>query len=375
MEIKSFKLSNVGRFGDLDIRLAPTAIHPSNITILIGNNGAGKTTVLKSLNICLSWLIARIRSNKGNGKYLVEEDISNGAPGAVVSIAITDFSHPRASIGDANSENEVFVWGSARSRQGPVSARESLTDVRLLADHYRTQLTANDNASLPLIAFYPAERSALDISLKTSGRQTFDQLDGYDISFNGGVDFRSFFKWFREREECENEDGISETALAEILEKFGADSDVYTALAKMKASARDRQLNAVRSAIAAFMPHLSNLRVQRKPHLHMSVDNHGATLNVTQLSLGEQSMIALVGDIASRLAMMNPSMNNPLHGDGIVLIDEVELHIDPQWQLSLIAQLTATFPHCQFVLTTHSPLIIAEANEALVYLLDDQNPD
>ncbi|MFI8223475.1 AAA family ATPase [Pseudomonas sp. NPDC085632] len=372
MEIKNFKLSNVGRFGDLDIQFAPTPTHCSNITVLVGNNGSGKTTILNSLNICLSWLVAKIRSNKGNGKYLVDQDIRNGASGAVLSIGITDLSHPRAAGSDPGSENELFVWGAARSRQeGAASGRGYLNEVRLLADHYRTQLTADDNASLPLIAYYPAERCVLDIPLKITSKQASDQLDGYDTSFNGGADFRGFFEWFREREDSENEDGISDTALAEMAEKFGTDSDAWKALSNLKASTRDRQLTAVRSALTAFMPYVTNLRVQRKPHLHMVIDKHGATFNVTQLSLGEKSMIALVGDMARRLAMMNPSMDNPLHGDGIVLIDEVELRMDPQWQLVLIAQLSATFPNCQFVLTTRSPLIIGDTKGVLVYLLDD----
>ncbi|WP_456022017.1 AAA family ATPase [Pseudomonas protegens] len=183
----------------------------------------------------------------------------------------------------------------------------------------------------------------------------------------------SFFEWFREREDSENEDGISNTALDEIAEKFGTDSDAWKTLANVKASNRDRQLIAVRSALAAFMPDFTNLRVQRKPHLHMAVDKHGATLSVTQLSLGEKSMIAWVGDMARRLAMMNPSMDNPLHGDGIVLIDEVELRMDPQWQLGLTTQLSATFPNCQFVLTTRSPLVIGDTKGVLVYLLDEDD--
>ena len=81
--------------------------------------------------------------------------------------------------------------------------------------------------------------------------------------------------------------------------------------------------------------------------------------------------MALVGDIARRLAMMNQSMENPLHGDGIVLIDEVDLHLHPKWQRSLIRQLSETFPNCQFVLTTHSPLVISDAKEVLVYVLNN----
>jgi predicted ATP-binding protein involved in virulence len=372
MEINSFRLRNVGRFSDLEIQFAPTDKHPSNVTVLVGNNGAGKTTILKSLATSLSWSVARIRTEKSNGSHLAEEDIRNGASFAVTTIAITDLSQARSKLPEQALEEAVFIWNLARTKQGRKSPVHSeLTDVTRLADHYRNQLTADNKASLPLIAYYPVERSVLEIPLKIRTKHTFDQLDGYDNALNRGVDFRRFFEWFREREDSENETGVSDTALAEISAKFGNDSDIWKTLSQLKASSRDRQLTAVRSAISAFMPGFSNLRVQRKPRLHMAIDKDGVTLNVSQLSQGEKSMMALVGDIARRLAMMNQSLDNPLEGDGIVLIDEVDLHLHPKWQRSLIRQLSETFPNCQFVLTTHSPLVISDAKGVLCYVLDD----
>jgi len=372
MEINSFSLTDVGRFTDLDIQLAPTANHPSNVTVFVGNNGAGKTTLLKSLATSLSWLVARMRAEKGIGSHLAEEDIRNGALVALILIAVVDNSQAGSSLSEVETEDSLFKWGIARARQGrKTTAHSSLMGATRLADHYRSQLTANDKASLPLIAYYPVERSVLEIPLKIRTKHTFDQLDGYDNALNRGVDFRRFFEWFREREDSENENGVPDVVLTQISKDFGKDSSVWKALSKIKASSRDRQLTAVRSAIAAFMPGFSNLRVQRKPRLHMAIDKDGVTLNVSQLSQGEKSMMALVGDIARRLAMMNQSLDNPLEGDGIVLIDEVDLHLHPKWQRSLIRQLSETFPNCQFVLTTHSPLVISDAKDVLCYVLND----
>ena len=81
--------------------------------------------------------------------------------------------------------------------------------------------------------------------------------------------------------------------------------------------------------------------------------------------------MALVGDIARRFAMLNPSLENPLHGQGIVIIDEADLHLHPQWQRQLIARLTKTFPNCQFVLSTHSPLVISDSKDIVVYSLEN----
>nr|WP_085712497.1 MULTISPECIES: AAA family ATPase [unclassified Pseudomonas] len=371
MKINSLKLTNVGRFNDITVHLAPLSGSPSRVTVFVGINGEGKTTLLKALTTCLSWLIARIRTRKGNGSHIAEEYIRNGTSAAIVSIAVAEPAHPRVNAeSDPDEEDDVFVWGMSHSKQeGKATLRSSLEDVNLLADHYRALLTAGDNASLPLIAYYPVERSVLEIPLKIKSGQTFDQLAGYDDSLKYSTDFRHFFEWFREREDSENESGISDSALNEIARKLGAESEAWKTLSNLKASSRDSQLTAVRCAIAAFMPGFSNLRVQRQPRLHMAIDKDGVTFNVVQLSQGEKSMLALVGDIARRLAMMNPSLDNPLHGEGIVLIDEVDLHLHPEWQFNLIQRLSKTFPNCQFVLTTQSPLVIADAKEALVYAL------
>lgn len=372
MQVFSLSLTDVGRFADLTIYLAPTSKNPSNVTVLVGNNGAGKTTVLKSLATSLSWLVARIRSEKGVGSPITDDVIRNNSSIAMINVAVIDTCNAQSETLEEWAKEILFSWTVARGKRGRKSASHSvLADATLVADHYRTQLLGDDSASLPLIAYYPVERSVLEIPLKIRTKHSFDQLDGYDNSLNRGVDFRRFFEWFRQREDSENETGISDTALTEISEIFGSNSDVWKTLAELRASTRDRQLIAVRSAISAFMPGFSNLRVKRKPRLHMAIDKDGVTLNVAQLSQGEKSIMALVGDIARRLAMMNQSMENPLHGDGIVLIDEVDLHLHPKWQRSLIRQLSETFPNCQFVLTTHSPLVISDAKEVLVYVLND----
>lgn len=216
---------------------------------------------------------------------------------------------------------------------------------------------------------------------------------------NNAVDFRRFFEWFREREDVENE-FISNQAsninkiLAQELEilesltkrEFTKNKSETISLQNKLTSlinsikfkdnkaelATDTQLQAVRNAIYAFIPEFSNLRVKRKPRLHMSVDKNGKPLNVTQLSQGEKSLMALVGDIARRLAMMNPNLENPLDGKGIILIDEIDMHLHPQWQRTIISRLQTTFPNCQFILTTHSPLVISDVQDILVYDLEGQ---
>ena len=373
MEVKKLTLHNVGRFSELEIMLAPLDNLRSNVTVFVGNNGSGKTSILRSLATSLSWLVSRIQSDKSAGNPIPELVIKNDQNGAAIDIDIFHHIYGRSADGDVEScEANYFSWRVARSRKGRKSEFKSeYSGAKSLADHYRTLLSKFENASLPLIAFYPVERVVLDVPLKIKGKHTFFQLDGYDKSLSQGVDFRRFFEWYREREDSENESGVSDEVLQNIRSLLGKDEDTWERLTALKASTRDRQLNAVRTAIYKFMPEFSNLRVKRKPRLHMSIDKSGKTYDAAQLSQGEKSLMALIGDIARRLAVMNPNLENPLKGEGIVLIDEVDMHLHPKWQRTLIKQLSETFPACQFVLTTHSPLVISDSKDVLTYLIKD----
>jgi len=93
-------------------------------------------------------------------------------------------------------------------------------------------------------------------------------------------------------------------------------------------------------------------------------------LSLNQLSDGEKNMIAMVGDIARRLAMANSKLPNPLEGDGIILIDEIDLHLHPAWQRMIVSKLTEVFPNCQFIVTTHSPQIIGEVSHEHIRILE-----
>ena len=135
---------------------------------------------------------------------------------------------------------------------------------------------------------------------------------------------------------------------------------------------QDKKLVAVRKAIYSLISEFSDLRIRRSP-LQMTVNktigDKVEELSINQLSDGEKCLLAMVGDIARRLAIANPSLDDPLQGEGIVLIDEIELHLHPQWQHKIIPRLTETFPNCQFIVTTHSPQVLSHVQPENIYIL------
>ncbi|UAA37736.1 AAA family ATPase [Paraneptunicella aestuarii] len=387
MEIKKISLLNIGGFKNLDISLAPMAEYPGNVTVFIGNNGSGKTSLLRSISTALSWFISRVKSEKGNGSPILDIAINNDSNEAGIAITLMDkYGNTQARSlvnvplqagvpeGELIEDQFVTNWFIARTKSGKYgTVATELTDLSQLAAAYRHQYTQDENVSLPLLAFYSVERVVIEVPIKIKGKHSFQQIDGYDNSLSQGVDFRRFFEWFREREDSENESSINDEAIEAIGKALGINTggELWDKLAELKASSKDRQLTAVRTAISNFMPGFSDLKVRRKPRLHMSIEKNGKRLNVAQMSQGEKSLLALVGDIARRLAMMNPGLKNPLLGDGIVLIDEVDMHLHPTWQRKIIQRLTDTFPNIQFILSTHSPLVISDVKDVLVYSLED----
>ena len=114
-----------------------------------------------------------------------------------------------------------------------------------------------------------------------------------------------------------------------------------------------------------------NLRPSKVGPSQILIDHGQTTLHLRQLSDGERSVLVLMLDIAKRLAQANPRLADPLsEAEAIILIDEIDLHLHPQWQRKIVHDLTRTFPNCQFIASTHSPQVIGEVPHGRVRFID-----
>jgi predicted ATP-binding protein involved in virulence len=95
-------------------------------------------------------------------------------------------------------------------------------------------------------------------------------------------------------------------------------------------------------------------------------------LRIEQLSDGYRTTLAMVMDIAARMAEANPKAKSPLEADGVVMIDEVDLHLHPGWQQTILSDLVSTFPRVQFIVSTHSPQIVSTVKPTQIRVIDWQ---
>jgi len=344
MKVTKLNLTNYRDAQALSIELNP------KLNVFVGVNGSGKSTVLDAIAIMLSWAVSRIRSGaSGVGRLLiVESDITNGKSTSSIQLS-------------CETEDETIEWKLSKVRKGH-AASEGKSNLQELNDYTKgiqSKISeTSEKVNLPLLVYYPVNRAVVEIPLKIRGKHRFDLLAAYDGALTSGANFRTFFEWFREREDLENE-----------IMRSRSQHTLFELETPVEYQFPDPQLEAVRSALTKFLPDFSDFTIRRSP-LRMEVTKNGKRLTVNQLSGGELILIAMIGDLARRMAIANPDSAKPLEGSGIVLIDEIDLHLHPRWQRMIVPKLLEVFPNCQFILSTHSPHVITHVQPESLFLLE-----
>ncbi len=365
MKVKTLRMQNFRGFEDV------TLDFHDRITVLIGENGAGKSSVLDCLGIQLFKLLHQIYiyddiekprkiAFKENFRDYTDSDIKDDQ----------DYTLNKMTF---KYENDEFELPGNRVRDGRESGKRFAGYLRPYIDNlkpfgvsFRRQFYNKQDAKLAIIVQYDVNRIT-DISLKIPDESEFDPQAVYSHAFRGGSDFKKFFEWFRGREDIENE------RKSQLINKLTYDKGLDESDIETVRQSSDIQLSTVKNSICEFISYVRNIHVQRKPP-RLVAEKNGKELAIDQFSDGERCMIAMIGDIARRLATANPGLEDPLQGTGIVMIDEIELHLHPSWQRMIIPKLTEIFPNLQFIVTTHSPQVLGEVADGKVYYLE-YDPD
>ncbi len=333
MKLERVEIENYRAIGKLDLPLDP------RLTVLHGDNGHGKTSVLAAIATGLGSIPMLLPDVSGIGfRKADSRDPRVGLipVGTAVHLGIgRDPARMRVGL----TTTEGIRWDRQAHGARRTTDRQNLKEA--LDSIVEADRKGNCPIDLPIVAFYDTDRAALDQPQRRKDLEVeFPRYAALQDALSPRTNFRDLFKWFYAKE---NEELRTQKKLQNFTFRLG-------------------DLEAVRSAIATMIPEVSNPRVELSPlRFVVSVDLEDGTheeLSIDQLSGGFRIMLALAADLARRMAQGNPHLEDPLQSEAIVLIDEIELHLHPSWQQTVLADLSRTFPNTQFIVSTHSPQVL-----------------
>jgi predicted ATP-binding protein involved in virulence len=304
-----------------------------NVNAFIGDNGAGKSTVLEAIALLYSWLNAKFSSSKGRGRIIRKDDVHIGSEYCFLSI-------------EAEHKGKIARWSLFRG-EAPADHREKQTDLKQL-ESFVIHIREYNEDERYMFSIFGVNRNIASVTLdrKAYGKKE-EKPAAIRYSF-ANTSWKPFFNWYYERENEENR-----------------------MKARFNIQYHDESLDTIRECLKEVFPHYKNLRIEDRP-TRFVMTKDGKDINFEGLSDGEKCYITLVLDIARRLSLLNDGTASILDGEQIVLIDEVDLHLHPAWQLLVISNLEQKFPNCQFFVTSHSPLVLSSlgVQDKLVVLHD-----
>ncbi len=337
MRIEKLSLKNFRGFEELEIDF-PAKEQEGGLAVFIGANGSGKSSVLDGVFCHLKEIYDILERHKKSEKRirigsildkwrnLTEEDI----------------------YVKADQLNLESIWTVVENRieLSNMMRRDNLSSFS--NDVFRIIEWKKIKEEFPIIAFYKTNRGITVPSLKAKDLTKLGIEESFQLNNNQEIDFNYFFEWFRNTEDFENEQRLYKDP-----------------------NYRHTGLKVLRYVLQTFLKGYINPRVQRQPIEKLVLEKGDDILSVTQLSHGEKLMFALIGDIVRRISITQPSLESPLEGKGVVMIDEIEQHLHPSWQRTIIPNLRKTFPNIQFIITTHSPQVLSNVPKENVFILED----
>ena len=370
MKLSKLRLENFRCFDELELELHP------KLTVLVAENGQGKSTLLDAIRIALWPYVSRF-----DLAHSAFNDPSN-------AIAINDVRLLRLSADDMARQLPARV-----SMTGDFGTGQEKTWIRFRESEARATKTKDDGATsfmkqwagaiqeqirdpskptldLPVFGYYGTGRLWSQKQLK--GKDDTKATDFYVRTFaylnclDPASSFKHFKEWFTWAFQSYREQQIKQ------LESRVVQDDLRAA---------HERIQVVQQAIDSFLQpttgwHTLEHSVSQEKSLILHHDQNG-TLKVDLLSDGVRSVLAMIGDIAYRCIKLNPHLGLAAAQEtsGVVLIDEVDMHLHPRWQQLILGQLQEAFPRVQFIVTTHSPQVLTSVSAECIRVLATEHDE
>ncbi len=376
MKLTEIDITNFRCFEDLVVPLRP------DVNVFVGVNASGKTAILDAIAIALYDIVA---ANGGGGKRQRALQGVNIRPSDIhIPLApIRPETGPReyvqisAQVGsyyalrDFPSQTllgeQTFIdWTNTIRYRPPNDFTYGTSQSPHLSDLYRyfqalwQEISRSDPKALiplPVVAYYRVHRCLFQMpQMGDIFQAKLERKDAFQHALNAGANYQAMCQWFYLREN------------RELRERLQIRDD---------RAFEFPDLRAVRRALSETLEHVERIFFDDSPpRLKVAFATPYVShqvLELEQLSDGYRNLLAVVLDFARRLAQANPHWDNPLEAPGILLIDEIELHLHPGWQQSIIPNLRKVFPNTQLILATHSPQVLTTVRKEHVRCLTAQH--
>jgi len=348
MRINKLRLKNFKSFDDKEY------IFKTQFTVFIGNNSTGKTSILNALSIVTGSFFLGIEDVPS--RTIQENEIR--------IITIDGQPRPQKPVGVQGwwefTAEDRSIWGFPDSQKYLVWSREVITKntttgsakpIKEFAEKLLSQSRQKSGVLFPVIAFYGTGRLwAIHEKLNY-----LEQGEGVKMAYTNALSAKAspkeFLEWFK--------------TLEDTVKKFEQPLDIA-------------HLNAFKKIITSLIPDdrwqdvAFDNRENELVGIFTTEEGKKEKLSFGQLSDGFRNMVAIGGDLAYRCIQLNPHLgeNAIINTPGVVLIDEIDMHLHPNWQSRVVQDLKTAFPKIQFIATTHSPFIVHSLKEEELIILD-----
>ena len=355
MYLEKLKLHNFRCYEKLEIDFN------RQLTVLVGKNGSGKTTVLEAIAIALgTWFVGfNIVNAKGINKRTdpLRKAYQIGATDDVQ----TQFPVEIEAWGKIEeSKDQILHWKrELYTPTGTMTTKDAKEIVEYAAEYQKAISEGRTDIYLPMVAYYGTGRLwDYHRQKRTDVFKISSRTNGYIDCLDGTANVKLMMDWFQimtinkyQRQE-------------ENLESNPELDTVYLAMEKCLTNLSGYSDVKIRY----------NMGTQELDVYYSEQDKQRMRIPLNQLSDGYKGMISLVADIAYRMATLNPQLGTEVlsKGDGVVLIDEVDLHLHPAWQQKVIDNLMNIFPKVQFIVSTHAPAIISSVKTDKLRILSNK---
>ena len=369
MHIQALQLKHTLHFFDIQLQFN----YPQcPVTLILGNQGTAKTTLLRFSYQALTWFAARYRDSRAAGLVMQDQDIMQNRLQSKIDIQI-GFPEEMGSLPEssqsepANLQSCSWQIYKTLNSQGLGFSKAETSQLESVLSLYQKARLHDPLLGLPLIAYYPAERFTNEVNLLNKNNPAILQsAHAYEITAIPFTTFARFFEWFREISDIENAQSakLMDQILARALqqpEDIRGD-ELARQIEKAQAHLHAPNLAALKQALSLILPEVSQIYLKYQPKLQLMVTYQQQTFSFQQLPNSIRNWIALVGDIVRRLCLLNPNSLFPCQeGTGVLLIDAIDHQLDQEMAAVILSRLHQAFPNLQIIATGNRPELLEQA--------------